>query len=171
MFRQPGYIIMVIIVCLFMIVLLTYLSMHQFLIAVVTEDAFTFVESSRILFYSLGAFVTNFTTGSRIMAMVVSLLTGINIAMMAYYLRRRIVRQRAQGVGILGTIVAMLGVGCVSCGSVLFSTFIGISSTTVLLGFLPLRGLEFGLIGVAVILFSIYLLSTKIINPDVCKIN
>lgn len=151
--------------------ILIYLSTYQFLIFVVTTNIFNIWQKISIFYSSLGVFTINFTATSRIMALLVSVFTAINISMLVFYLRRRIKRQRDWGVGFVGIIFGIVGVGCISCGSVLLSTFIGFSSSIILLKFLPLKGVEFSLIGIFLILLSIYLLSKKIINPEVCRIN
>jgi hypothetical protein len=97
-------------------------------------------------------------------------LAGVQISLLAYYLKQTAQIQRSLGVSTLGITASMLGVGCASCGSVVLTSLIGFGSTTVVLGFLPLRGQEFGLLGIAILLLAIYITVKKINSSPVCKI-
>jgi len=90
--------------------------------------------------------------------------------MFIFYLKTRITLEKSSGLGLLGIISGLLGVGCASCGSVVLSTLIGVSLTTGIVDFLPLNGLEFGILGMIIVILSIYLLSKKILNPLICKV-
>ena len=73
--------------------------------------------------------------------------------------------------GVIGIIVGFLGVGCASCGSLILSSIFGLSVTASFIGFLPFKGLELGILGIVILLISIYLVAKKIQDPLMCKIN
>ncbi|XOU94010.1 MAG: hypothetical protein ACNFW9_04155 [Candidatus Kerfeldbacteria bacterium] len=169
--RRPKYIILTIIIFILMMIFFIYSPIYKFLWEVLTNNVYDFGEKIKVFYYSLGSIGSNFSASSRIIAIVIALFTSINLSMLVYYLKVRIKNERASGAGLIGTVIGVLGVGCASCGSVLLTSIFGISSTSALIGFLPFNGVEFGLIGMIFILFAIYLLAKKIINPNVCKIN
>ena len=68
----------------------------------------------------------------------------------------------------MGIAFSLLGVGCASCGSVILTSLIGFASATVVLGLLPLRGIEFGIIGIIILVLAMRLTIKKINQPLVC---
>lgn len=134
------------------------------------SDAFEGFEGIKLIFLSLGSFVTNFTLVSQIMIILVSLLVGINVALLTFYFKKRRALQRSAGTSALGVFIGIFGVGCSACGSVLLSSIFGISTSFAIISFLPLGGLEFGLIGILLISFSIYNIAKKIQSPAICKV-
>lgn len=66
------------------------------------------------------------------------------------------------GIGVLGLLVGFLGIGCSVCGSIILSSIFGLTTTTVLVSFLPFGGLEFGGVGIFLLLLSIYFIAVKI---------
>ncbi len=124
----------------------------------------------KLVSYSPQFFVTNSTLVSASITAVVIALSGVNIAMLAYYLQWRITNERKAGIGTIGTLIGLMGVGCAACGSVVLSSIFGLSVAAGFLGFLPFGGIELGVLGAVVLLVSIALLGKKIINPALCKI-
>lgn len=101
---------------------------------------------------------------------IIAILTGINIAMAVYLMRRNLlVRGTRRLVGV-GALTALLGVGCLSCGTSLLAALIGVVASTTLLGLLPFHGLEFSLFAVFILLFSIWQLARKVMGPESCQI-
>ena len=93
--------------------------------------------------------------------MVTSALFGLNIGLAVYYFR---VSGRAHTSGFWASILALIGLGCASCGSLLFLPFLG----TFLVGgsfFLPFVIAQLPFLGIVIMLWSIYTLAKKIDNP------
>lgn len=168
-FHRPSYIILGIIVAVFLLLLAIWLPNLSFLKYIISSSTYSLSSKLNILWGSLGFLKTNFTPLTRLLAILVVILSGINIALLSFYIKNRIKIETDAGTGILGTITGLLGVGCASCGSVVLSSIIGLGASTSFLGFFPLNGAEFGIFGILLILFSIYLLAKKIQNPLVCK--
>jgi len=119
----------------------------------------------------LGGIRTNFSFLSATYTILIALLFGINIAMIAYYLKQRMRTSERGGffAGIGGTASGVLGVGCAACGSFILTmtfSFIGASGD---LALLPLKGGEFGILSVILLGTSFYLISHKITDPLICK--
>jgi len=105
-----------------------------------------------------------------VVVVAIAFLTGINIAMAVYLMRRNLlVRGTRRLVGV-GAITALLGVGCLSCGTSLLAAIIGVVASTTLLGLLPLHGLEFSFFAILILLFSIWQLARKVMGPESCQI-
>ena len=88
---------------------------------------------------------------------LVAALTGIDVAMAVYHVREHDLSVEA-GSGLVGVVLGTLGAGCAACGSAVLLgvlSLFGVGSLTVL----PLDGLEFAVLGLAVVLLSIHWLA------------
>ena len=120
----------------------------------------------------LQSITTNFTTLSASYTIATALLLGINVAMVLYYVRNRVAEVKQSGIamGFLGIASGVLGIGCAACGSLLLTSILSSLGASVILTQLPLRGGEFGILGVILLSVSLYLTARQIQNPLVCKI-
>lgn len=118
----------------------------------------------------LGSITTNFSFLSATYTIAIAILAGLNVALIAYYIRERQKEFDKSGmtVGILGVFTGILGMGCAACGSIIFSSIIGTAAGTSFIALLPLRGGEFGILGVILLGISMYLLVKQISRPSVC---
>jgi len=168
-FSHALYIKIALVVSILVLLITIWLPNFQFLKFTVSTNAFDVVEKAKIIMYSLGAFVTNFTLVSRTFAVIIAVLMGINIAFLVYYFKKRIGTQKAAGTSVAGITSGLLGVGCSACGSVVLSSIFGVSAATGFIGILPLKGLEFSILSVAILGASTYYIAVKIQSPLVCK--
>lgn len=170
MFRKPGYIILAIAVAGLIILISIWLQNRVFLNYVFSSELFSLGSKLKILWASLGSFNTVFTTTSQILIICLALLSGVNISLLILYFKKRAKILKMAGVSGLGLIIGFLGIGCVACGSVILSSIFGLTATAGFIGLLPLRGLEFGLIGIIILCTSIYLVAKKIDQPPICEV-
>lgn len=118
---------------------------------------------------TLFAIKGSLTYQALLIAALGSILGGVNISLAYTYFRLRgqvIVKSGLfSGFGI---IFAFLGIGCAACGtafvSLLFS-FLGLSGV---LYVLPFHGQEIGYFGIILVAVSTYVLSQKVMAPNVC---
>ena len=120
----------------------------------------------------LGGIGTNFSFLSAGYTIAIAALFGINLAMIVYFLKRTRVglggKNLAAGVG--GIASGALGIGCAACGSFILSTALSSFGAAGALAILPLRGGEFGILSVALLAFSLILISKKIAAPLTCNV-
>ena len=142
------------------------------LVAEVLFSSGSFSERIALPVSLLGTISTNFTTLSASFVIAMAILFGMNAAMTAFFIRRRIssVRQNGITAGLIGTVSGTLGVGCAACGSILLTTVLAWVGTGALIQLLPLRGEEFGIAGVFLLAASVFLTARQIENPAVCRI-
>jgi len=76
-------------------------------------------------------------------------------------------QEMAAGLG--GVASGALGIGCAACGAFLLSTTLSLFGAAGALALLPLRGGEFGILSVVLLLVSLSLISRKIAAPLICK--
>lgn len=121
----------------------------------------------------LGSIATNFTPLSASYTIAIAVLFGINLAMIVYFLRRRAAEVKQSGIaaGFFGIASGVVGMGCAACGSLLLTTILSFFGASGILAFLPLRGGEFGILGVILLAVSLNATAKQIQNPAVCKID
>ena len=119
----------------------------------------------------LESITTNFTVLSASYTIAIALLTGINVALIVYYVRRQKqqLSQAGMTVGTLGIVSGVLGMGCAACGSLILTSIVGTTIGAGIIGLLPLRGSEFGIVGVVLLTIATYLLAKQITKPFVCE--
>ncbi len=169
-FTKPLCITVILVVALLLLLATVWLSIRDLIVWVIASDYLSLIDKFKILAASLGTFRTNFTLLSQVISIIVAFLAGINVALLIHYLRRRVRLQRESGMSIVGIVLGMLGVGCSACGSIVLSSLFGLTTASALLSFLPLKGTEFGLLSIVLLLWSIYYTGKKAEDPFWCNI-
>lgn len=110
-----------------------------------------------------------FTAGSLILAILGSLLGGINLSLAYTYmiLRGEVILRSGLYSGI-GLLFAFFGVGCAACGTALLSVILGFFGFSAMLSLLPYQGQEIGYIGLIILCIATYTLARKVAVPNVC---
>ncbi len=118
-----------------------------------------------------GAIGTNFTLLAASYTILMSLLFGLNVALLIYLVRSRSVGAvgKDAAVSVGGLVSGILGVGCAACGTFILSAVLGLVGAAGLLTLLPLGGEEFGIVGVLLLAYTTYALVKKIREPNVCS--
>lgn len=78
----------------------------------------------------LDYFISNSTILARTLLGFISLLSGLNFAMLVFYLKKRIRIQKNLDTGFIGMFTGFLGIGCASCGSIILSSILGLTVAT-----------------------------------------
>lgn len=119
-----------------------------------------------------GGISTNHSLFSASLLIVMAMLFSLNTTLLLYYVRRAQVNTASLRTvhlsGIGGMVSGILGIGCAACGSVILASVFGTLGGGVFIAWLPLRGAEFGLIGIILLLSSSWLLIKKINDPLTC---
>jgi len=171
-FRKPVYVVLALLVSASVFVVAVWLPNIRLVAGIVSSPDVPFSSKLELPLSLLGSITTNFTLLSASYTIAIAILFGIYIAMITYFLRRRIKEVGKSGIatGFLGIGSSVLGVGCAACGSFLLTSILSLVGASGALAFLPLGGSEFGIIGVILLVVSIYIMSKQITNPAVCKI-
>lgn len=163
-FTRPAYVLLASVFALLALFIAIWLPNLELLKIVLFTDTFSARSNAAILFASFWNIQTSFQAFARIVTLLVSALFGANMALLVWLLKRRYALGREAGASVFGTVLGLIGVGCASCGSVIAAALVG----TAFVAMMPLRGLEFGLLGILVLMFSAYLTAKAIVRPAVC---
>ena len=124
----------------------------------------------------VGSITTNFTIFSGMYTTTIAILFGMNVAMVTYYLKQQ-KKLRAQSsqasaaASLSGLASGFFGIGCGACGTFVLGPVLSFLGAAGLVAALPLEGQEFGLLGVGILCFSIFLVAKKLDEPFACTIS
>ncbi len=171
-FQKPAYAFLALVLSAMMFAFAAWLPNIRLIISVVGSPDASLSQKLGIPLSLLGSITTNFTLLSASYTIAIAVLFGVSVAMMVYFLRRKISEVKQDGIatGFLGVASGVVGVGCAACGSFLLASGLALIGASSILAYLPLAGAEFGILGVILLSVSIYLTAKKIQNPAVCKI-
>ncbi len=167
-FRNLSYIALSLGVVILIIALTVWIREKELLWYVLNVNLFSWSYKLKFILTSPIAFRTLFIFTDQIIIITIAILNGINLSLLIFYLRDKVRNLKMATLSSVGLVMALLGIGCASCGSIILTTFLGVGFSVGLLGWLPWHGLEISLVGIILLLVSIYLLAKKISQPKVC---
>lgn len=86
----------------------------------------------------------------------VSVLVGINVAMLVYHVREHELGAREGTGSAAGVALGIVGAGCAACGSAILGGVLTLVGAGAALTLLPLHGLEFALLALVAVLLSLF---------------
>lgn len=171
-FRKPTYTLLALVASLTIFTFAVWFPNIRLIATVISSADTSFSQKLGIPISLLGSIITNFTILSALSMIVIAILFGVNIAMIVYFLRRKISEVKQSGIttGFFGITSGVVGMGCAACGSLLLTSILSLFGASSVLAFLPLAGGEFGILGAILLAISTYNIAKQIQNPAVCKI-
>ena len=170
-FAYTSYIVLASMLTLFAFVFSIWLPNIGLIIDIFTTSSAPLAAKLKVAVSLLGGIGTNFSFLSAGYTIAIAALFGINLAMVAYFLKRTRAGLSKQNlaVGVGGVASGALGIGCAACGSFILTTALSSFGAASALAILPLRGGEFGILSVVLLVLSLILISKKIAAPLICK--
>lgn len=137
-----------------------------------TSDSTSVLGKFLVTMSLLGSLTTNFSLLSALTTVSISLLVGVNVALMFYLYRRQkyFLTRGSVATTSVGALFGMFSVGCAACGSIILTSFLGVVGGIGALTYLPLRGQEIGILGVLILGYTTFLLVRTITKPLTCDI-
>lgn len=172
-FRQFRYVQIAVLVAVLALSTAILLPNVPILLQVFASGDVSFLGKTAFLWSLFGSLYTNFTAFSATYTIIVSLLLGVNIALLTFYIRRRQIGSKnyaGNTAGFLGAVAGAFGVGCAACGSIILTTVLASLGAGGLLLLLPFHGTEFGVLGIILLVFSVHQLAKRIDDPLVCSV-
>lgn len=168
-FKGPGYILLFLISSFLFFLLSVWMRNLSFLWNLIFSSKSSLLTKLKVFEWTIDFLRLNYTALGETIMITTAFLVGLNITLLTYYFKRRVILFREAGASAFGVIAGTLGVGCVSCGSVILTSLFGYTASSSFLGAFPLGGLELGIIGVILLSLSIVLIAKKIYSPFVCN--
>ncbi len=171
-FKNRGYLLLSLIVTIAVFLLSTWLVNLKLVATILLSSSADILEKLNILINLATSIGTNFTAFSRTYTITLSILFGINISLVIYYIKRQktFLKESGMVTSAGGLFSGMLGIGCAACGTLALGPLLSIIGAGAILTAMPFGGEEFGVLGVLIISLSIYLTTKKIQAPLSCKI-
>lgn len=149
-------------ICYFLIFL--YFNNLDLINKTMTGD-FSLKNKIRIVYFLITGVSNSFSSINLSFLLIISFLTGLNLSL----LMKRFIFMKNLGhmKFVIGSssILGLVSSGCASCGLPLLA-FFGLSSS---IGFLPLKGYEFSIITVLLLLLSTFILIKQLNEKPKCK--
>lgn len=172
-FSEWPYALIAIFIALFVFLVGTWLPNLGLIWQIAVSPSVSVADKAAILASFAGSITTNFTVFSASYMTAIAALFGINSAMVIYYLKRRAnawTGQTGAAAGLGGLASGFVGIGCAACGTFVLGPVLSFLGATGLVALLPFEGQEFGLIGMGMLGFSIFLVAKKIAEPRACPV-
>lgn len=169
-FRHVIYVILAFICAALLFMVMVYLPNFRLILNFVFNPNNPIGTKVGLLMGLLGGIQTNATAYSGTITILVSVLFGIDLAMLAYQWKRQVFANGGFAGSAGGMISGVLGVGCSTCGSFLGTAIFASLGASGAIALLPLRGGEFGILGIVLLLLSITSISKTIQKSEVCPI-
>jgi len=172
-FTKPKYAFLATLIAVIIFTLAIWLPNLPLIGIMLMSGSASAYEKLSFILSLYGSIFTNFTVVSASYTIMIAVLFAINSALLVFYIRK--VRGGIRGIkatsaaGIGGLISGMFGIGCASCGTFVLTSVLTLFGATGSLAFLPFGGEEFGIFGVILLFYSIFLLLKKIRDPLVCN--
>jgi hypothetical protein len=144
------------------------------IVNVFNSGTYSFIEKVNLLMSFYLSLQTNFSVIGATSVILIGILLGMNTALFVYYIRKMhtigMKIGKAGTVSIGGFISGIFGIGCASCGAFIATTLLTSIGVGGIITLLPLGGEEFGIVGVALLVWSQYLLVKHIERGNICPI-
>ncbi len=133
---------------------------------------FTMTDKGLLLARLLGGISTNVTTLSAVLIVVLSIIFGINTALLLYSVRHKSAATSMYATGSVagGVLSAVFGTGCASCSGYLLGPAFTSLGASAVLARLPLGGQEFLLLSIALLAISVVWSAKSIQAANVCAV-
>lgn len=143
----------------------------RFLVDVIFGADHSFMQKIAVLGTTGESFKSSFPLLAQIAMLALAILAGIYISLFLYYLLNHYRMNKAAGLGVAGSLLGSLGIGCGACGSIVLSSLLGAGTSASILSVLPLDGLEFSFAGIAILAVAIFVLARELHNGLACRRN
>jgi hypothetical protein len=169
---RPAYLLLASAIAVLVLAATLWLPNYRLLGAVFTTPGVALATKLQLLMSLAGGLASSLGALAAVAAVIVPVLFGVDVAMIVYFAKQRQARQ-ARGeiaASLGGAASGAIAAGCAACGSFLLLPILSFLGAAGALALLPLGGAELGLVSIALLLLSIYLIARKIATPPVCAL-
>ncbi len=168
-FRSRLYVVLTVVLALIFLVIVLLLPGLSSLKFAFSAEYFDWKDKLAVVKEVIFMVGQAYTILQKSLIIIGVILMSVNFSMLVYLVRKRAGVLKTSGISIAGAAAGALGLGCSACGSFVLASFIGVTGAAGVLGSLPLKGSEFGIVSIFLILLSIYLIAQKVRAPLICS--
>lgn len=173
-FLRPWYLVLALVVAWIVVTIAVMVPNWMLIWFGLSVDGVGARDGVAFLLSLYGSLVTNFTPLSASVTVLMSLLFGLNVALLVFYIRMMrgsgAVVRTVKTLSVTGLVSGFFGIGCAVCGSVILTSLLGLFGATSLLIFLPLHGEEFSFLALGLLGYSLVVLLRRIKAGKVCLV-
>lgn len=164
-YRRPTFFFLATLIAGLFLLLALWLQNPALFQTVFFSPRLELSEKALFLLSTYRSLETSLTPVSRYLTIIVAFLFGLNSGLLAFYLSQRRKMLRELGTpSLTAATLGVLGIGCSSCGSALLS-LLGLSGV---LSLLPLKGTEFSLLSIVLLVYAANKTTLIIENESLC---
>ncbi len=163
-YGRKSYFILTMVVAAAFFALIIWLPNVSLIVQVLSRQGIAWDLKLRLIVGLLKGFATNFTFLKAVLAIVMAFFFGIYLSFVVYL-------RNASANGLVGTFSGFIGLSCLSCGSFILGSLLPAGTALWLTARLPLAGMEFGLAGILLIIFSLWRLAEGVTGNCIKKYN
>jgi len=171
-FAKPSYFILAASSALFIFSFIKLSTNIYFLKNIILSDSISFFSALKIAANLIFDSEIHINAVSNALSAAVSVLAGINVSLFVFYikLRKASIGVKNGAPGIFGFLSGIMGIGCIPCGSIFFTSFLPLFSMGWIVALLPFRGAEFSILSIILLAWSIKVILQNINTPTVCPV-
>jgi len=170
-FKDWRYILLSLIASALAFAFATWFPNFKLLFSILTDSLVPLADKLMLPIHLLGSISTNFSALSASYTLIIVILLGINVSLIVYLMRlqKQQLPKAGTAVGGIGVMSGIFGIGCAACGSLILMSIFGTAVGASMISFLPLKGGEFGILGVLLLAAATWSLAKRIGKPLVCE--
>lgn len=153
--KRPSYLILAVVSAIMMLSVIIWSLNFQLVGYIITNPDMTILQKLRFFSYGYESLFTSFDNFLSVSIISLSILFGINLAVLVYSLRLKTASARATGTSGMAATLGILSSGCAACGTSLLGPLLATFGATSLTAVHNI-GAAFSLLGSALLLYSIY---------------
>jgi len=169
---HPAYLLLASTIALVVLATTLWLPNYRLLSAVFATPGVALGTKLQLLVSLVSGLAGSVGAVATVATVIIPVLFGVDVAMIVYFAKQRRARlARGEIAASLGGAASgAIAAGCAACGSFLLLPVLSFLGAAGALALLPLGGAELGLVSIALLLLSIYLIARKIATPPVCAL-
>lgn len=157
---KPGYALLAITMTFLLISIIVWSLNYQLVSYVLFQLPLSVAQKIQFFAYGYQSLFTAFDSLLSMSVILISILFGINIALLTYAVRHRAATFGSAGTGGVAAVLGVLSSGCAACGTSLLGPLLATLGATSI-SMVHTVGAAFNIIGSLLLLYSIYKLGLQ----------
>ncbi len=154
---MPGYTLVAVLTIWLSLGLLVWISNLSLLWSIIAHSSLSFTDKINFFLDGYKSLFSNFEPMAGTTILIFAILFGINIGLLAFVVKASVKSAASDGSrGVIGILAGIVGAGCAACGTSFLAPVISGVGATATIGLTTFLGYAANLLGIGLLLFSIY---------------